>query len=250
MAMQRLNLSVGELVATGVALIAASVSPLAFDWSAGSAMSLHRLGEVAILPALGVWILVVAVAAGVGWRRLMTAGLLAVLAGVLATAALEFVRIVGFRLFDTMPGSMPMLMGVQLTDRFMQGPSIGSNLIGWGDHVWNGIGFAFIYIALFGRMRWWVGTAYALVIATIFMTGPVMTMMGAGVFGQDFAPIKFPFTVYLAHIAFGSVVGYVVQQSAHVPNHLLRDAFGIRLGPIEKILVFERDVNVARSHHE
>ncbi|MDA3919423.1 MAG: hypothetical protein PF501_01880 [Salinisphaera sp.] len=82
------------------------------------------------------------------------------------------------------------------------------------------------------------------------MTGPVMTMMGAGVFGQDFAPIKFPFTVYLAHIAFGSVVGYVVQQSAHVPNHLLRDAFGIRLGPIEKILVFERDVNVARSHHE
>lgn len=250
MTTQRLKLSVGELTATVLALVAASVSPLAFAWSAGSSISFHQLGEVAILPALAVWVLVLAAAAGLGWRRLAAASLLAVLAGTLATAALEVVRIIGFRLFDTMPGSMPMLMGVQLTDRFMQGPGIGSNLAGWGDHVWNGISFAFIYIALFGRMRWWLGAAYGLVIATIFMTGPVMTMMGAGAFGQNFAPIKFPFTVYLAHIAFGSALGYVVQQSARAPNHLLRDAFGIRLGPIEKISVSRQDADDAEPHHE
>lgn len=220
------KLSSSEALATAVALAAASVSPLAFDYSASGAMSLHTLGIEAILPALAVWIIVIAVAPLMGWRRLASAGQLAVIAGILGTAGLEAVRIIGFRFFQTMPGSMPMLMGVLLTNRFMDGPNWLSNLLGWGDHFWNGIGFAFIYMAVIGRQRWWAGVIYAFAIATVFMTGPVMNITGAGAFGQAFAPVKFPLTVYLAHLAFGLAVGWTAQRAASTPNNLLTDALG------------------------
>lgn len=220
------NLSFGEALATLVALAAASVSPLAFDWSATGAMTLHALGINAILPAFVVWCLLIGVAPSRGWKRLAAAGRLAITAGLLGTAVMEVVRATGFRVFNAMPGSMPMLIGVQLTDRFMDGPNWLSNLLGWGDHFWNGIGFAFIYFAVFGRPRWWGGALYALVIATIFMLGPVMNMIGAGAFGQDFAPVKFPLTVYFAHLVYGIAVGWVGQRAAATPSSIFHDALG------------------------
>lgn len=216
----------GEAALTLVALGAASVSPLAFTLSATGAITMHRLGIIAIAPALALWVATIVLAASLGWKRLAWSGGIAVLAGILGTFAMEVVRVIGFREFHAMPGSMPMLIGVLLTDRFMDGPNLMSNIIGWADHAWNGIGFAFIYVVLFGRMRWWVGTIYALGIATVFMLSPVMNIIGAGDFGQDFAPVLFPVTVYLAHMAYGSIVGWLVQRSSHAPRHLLHDMFG------------------------
>ncbi|MDA3914063.1 hypothetical protein [Oleiagrimonas sp.] len=220
------HITPGEAGSTLLALAAASVSPLAFTWSATGAITMHRLGIIAIAPAALLWLAILALAALMGWKRLAWSGGIALAAGVLGTMAMEVVRVIGFREFQAMPGSLPMLIGVQLTDRFMDGPNLMSNLIGWADHAWNGIGFAFIYITLFGRMRWWVGTIYALGIATIFMLSPVMDIIGAGTFGQDFAPVLFPVTVYLAHIAYGSTVGWVVQRSPRTPRDLLHDMFG------------------------
>lgn len=222
-------MSSGEALTTLVALAAASVSPLAFDWSATGAATLHTLGVQAILPAFVVWCLLIGIAPSLRWKRIAAAGLLAIVAGVLGTAVMEVVRATGFRLFNAMPGSMPMLIGVLLTDRFMDGPNWLSNLLGWGDHLWNGIGFAFIYFAVLGRQRWWVGALYALVIATIFMLGPVMNIIGAGTFGQDFAPVKFPLTVYLAHLVYGIAVGWVGQRAAATPLGIFHDAFGLSL---------------------
>ena len=230
------NISPAETLATSLALAVASVSPLAFDVSATGSVTLHELGQIAILPAVAIWLLLVASASAMKWRRLAGAGLLAIGAGILGTAAMEVVRITGFRVFDAMPGSMPMLIGVLLTDRFMEGPDLWSNLLGWGDHFWNGIGVAFIYVVLFGRMRWWVGVIYAFLIATVFMMGPVMNIIGAGHFGQEFAPVKFPLTVYGAHIAYGAVIGWLVQRSALAQGHLLCDLFGIRIGGLERIV--------------
>ena len=150
------NISPAETLATSLALAVASVSPLAFDVSATGSVTLHELGQIAILPAVAIWLLLVASASAMRWRRLAGVGLLAIGAGILGTAAMEVVRITGFRVFDAVPNSMPMLIGVLLTDRFMEGSDLWSNLLGCGDHFWNGIGFAFIYVALFGRMRWWV----------------------------------------------------------------------------------------------
>ncbi len=209
----KLNMSPAHLVMTLLALASASVSPLAFTVSATGVISMHALGLYAILPALVVWIALMAISAAAGYLRLLKAGFLALATGFFATLAMEIVRIIGFRFFAAMPGSLPMLIGVQLSDQFMDGPDAWSNFIGWGDHLWNGIGFAFIYIVVLGRAHWWVGVLYGIMIATVFMISPVMSIIGAGPFGQDFSPIKFPVTVYLAHMAYGLTLGGLVYRS-------------------------------------
>ncbi|MDE2496062.1 MAG: hypothetical protein KGL97_19365, partial [Alphaproteobacteria bacterium] len=88
------------------------------------------------------------------------------------------------------------------------------------------IGFAFIYFAVVGRQRWWAGALYALVIATVFMLSPVMNIIGAGAFGQDFAPVKFPLTVYLAHLVYGIAVGWIGQRAAATPSNIVHDIIG------------------------
>lgn len=216
------TLSPGEIITLGLALAAASVSPLAFVVSAAGIFTLHYLAEVAIIPAIVVWLAAFALSRMAGWQDLKAAFKIALPAGILGTVALEIVRIIGFREFSAMPGSMPELLGVQITNTFMQGPSVWSDVVGWGDHILlNGTGFAFVYIVLFGRQRWFVGTLYALVIATIFMISPATTATGAGMFGQDFAPIGFPLTVYLAHIAFGSTVGLIAAHAPSTPDRSL-----------------------------
>lgn len=68
------------------------------------------------------------------WRingpRLGRAALLGAAAGVAGTVVLELVRETGFRVFESMPGDIAMLMGVLLTDRIMQGPDAVSNIAG------------------------------------------------------------------------------------------------------------------------
>ena len=205
--------SVGELVGIAIVLAAASVSPLMFVATAAGYSSMNWLGLHALLPAVIAVFLVWVLAITRGWARLARGVPTALVAGVLATVGLEIVRLIGFRLFDAMPGSMPELMGVKLLDQFMSGPDALSNLAGWGDHFWNGASFAMIYILILGRRAWWIGTLYALGIGTIFMLSPVMSGIGAGLFGQQYAPIAFPLTVYIAHITFGTVLGITVSRS-------------------------------------
>ncbi|MGC9271890.1 hypothetical protein [Acidiphilium sp.] len=215
------TLSAGAIVTIALAMMAASVSPNAFVLSATGFMTLHKLGEIAILPAVVIWLGLFAFSSIAGWREISSTFKLAIIGGVLGTIAMEIVRITGFRLFDAMPGSIPMLLGVQLTDRAMQGPDLVSDTIGYMDHFTNGISFVFLYIALFGRQRWFVGVLYGIGIATVFMVSPVMSITGAGLFGQAFAPIKFPVTVYLAHIAYGATFGFILQQAASTPERSL-----------------------------
>ena len=125
--------------------------------------------------------------------------------GIIATIALEIVRETGFRL-GFMPGSLPKLLGVLITDRFLEGPSLFSNLVGWAYHFWNGACFGMIYALLFGWARWWFAIIYGVVIGIIFMVSPVVTATGVGYFGLQFS-LGFPVTVTLAHLAFGAVLG-------------------------------------------
>lgn len=193
--------------ALAVAMAACGASPLSFVIAATGTMSFQALASEAIAPAIVAWLAVFALSRAAGWRDMTRAFQTAIPAGILATVALEIVRIVGFRAFATMPGSMPELMGVLIMNQFMLGPTPLSDLVGWGDHFVNGISFAFLYIAVAGRARWYWGTLYALAIGTIFMLSPVMAITGAGLFGQSYAPVAFPLTVYLAHIAFGTTLG-------------------------------------------
>lgn len=202
---------VPELVATGVVLAAAGVSPLMFVGAAAGYGSMAFYMKWAVLPAIFVVIVIVAIARLRRWGRLYRAIAIAALAGPLSASTLDVVRVIGFRVFHAMPGSMPMLMGVEILNRFLLGPNVWSDIVGWADHILaNGISFALVYVLMFGRPRWWMALPYAWVIATIFMISPVMEMLGGiGNFGLGMGP-GFAVTVYIAHTIFGTVLGVVV----------------------------------------
>lgn len=204
----------GELVASGLVLAAAAISPNMFVSQAAGYWSMHYLAPRALLPAALAVLLIFALARPMGWRRLRWAVGTALWAGPLATVALEIVRATGYRVFGAMPGSMPELMGVAIMNQWFTGPTLVSDLVGWAGHILgNGISFALIYTVIFGKPRWWCALGYALTIATVFLVSPVVTeMMGIGYFGASMAP-AFPLTVYLAHLAFGATLGILVARS-------------------------------------
>ncbi|KJF87790.1 hypothetical protein GLP30_19140 [Photobacterium phosphoreum] len=214
--MQRLKLSNSrDVTLILIAVVAASISPLAFTLSATGLYTFHWLGVHTIVPAVLVWFSILIYAAWSSNKSLVNLMLLSILAGGAGTVSMEIVRSIGFSYFHAMPGSLPMLMGVKLTDQFMVGPNWWSNMVGWGDHFWNGIGFTFIYLALVGKSkgRWWLGVLFSIAVGTTFMVSPVMNILGVGYFGHQFAPIAFPVTVYLAHIAWGVTFGFIAQHS-------------------------------------
>jgi hypothetical protein len=168
--------------------------------------------------------LLVLLASGVAvrWRRLAAGIPIGFWTGAVATIALEAVRETGFRMFDSMPGDLPMLMGVMATGRsVMQGPSLTSDIAGWGDHFFNGAMFGIIYVLLVGGIPrcggvWsgtGIGAAYGVLLGTGFLLSPAATMTGAGVFGSLIGP-KFAITVYLAHILFGTALGALTYRFA------------------------------------
>jgi len=204
-----------------VALVAAGLSPNLFVVAQAGYARLSDLATTILLPSL----LVVAGVLLVGRLRGMT-GLFrqivnGIVGGLVATAALEVVREIGFHL-GGMPGDMPKLLGVLLLDRFALGPSTLSNIAGWAYHFWNGAAFGIVYSLLFGRPPWWSGIVYGLVIAVVFMSSPAVVAMGIGHFGVDFGP-GFATTVLLAHIAFGSVLGaYLWRRNLEAPGLIVR----------------------------
>lgn len=127
-----------------------------------------------------------------------------VIAGILGTIGLEAIRILGFKM-GWMPGDLPKLLGVLITDQFMQGPSTWSNFLGYAYHYWNGAAFGIIYAILLGRKSWWNGIMYGILIGTGFLLSPAVNAMGVGFMGSDL-PGMIP-VVYSAHIAFGAILG-------------------------------------------
>lgn len=215
-----------ELLATAVALGAVSVSSLILVVAAAGYSTMHALVLSALLPAVGVLWLCLLVAAFLGWKRVYRDVLEGLWIGALATVGLEIVRIIGFRVFDSMPGSLPMLMGVLITNHFMQGPSLFSDLVGWAYHFWNGACFGVVYMLVFGRRSWWVGIIYGLIIAVIFMSSPVVVMTGAGRFGSNIGP-GFATTVLLAHFVFGGTIGTLAGRKRIEPPLLFVDLIAL-----------------------
>ncbi|UQA97077.1 hypothetical protein [Streptomyces halobius] len=219
-----------DLVLTALVLAGATAAgALLFALAEGGYATLPDLvSEVGIPGAITV-VLAPLIALGISGPRLRRAVLLGALAGIAGTVVLELVREIGFRVFDSMPGDIAMLMGVLLRDQIMRGPDTASNITGWADHVWNGAMFGVIYAVLVGGFSFrrhggaltatGLGTLYGLVLATGFLLSPVPNAVGAGVLGADMWP-KFQITVYLAHAGFGALTGWLVHR------------FGSRIAPL------------------
>ncbi|MDE3056729.1 MAG: hypothetical protein KGJ59_02060 [Bacteroidota bacterium] len=197
-----------KIILSLVALVAAGIAPNLFVIAEAGYAELSTLAVEFLIPS----ILLLAVIAAVSWvvkeRQLTRQIGIGITAGLIGTLGLEIIRETGFRL-GGMPGELPELMGVLLLNRFADGPNLISNLAGWSYHFWNGASFGMMYSIIVGKGRVWIGTVFGIIIGITFMMSPVVVALGVGTFGVDFG-WGFPVTVTLAHIAFGTILGWFV----------------------------------------
>lgn len=203
-----------ELILTAVVLTVAAVGPSIFPAAQAGLAKMSTLAGDFLLPSLGLLFIALLAGKALGESGFVNRVIAGIVSGILATVALELVRETGFRL-GFMPGSLPKLLGVLITDRFLEGPSLYSNLAGWAYHFWNGASFGMVYAVIFGKTRWWYATIYGVFIGIVFMVSPSVTALGIGYLGLQFS-WGFPITVTLAHVAFGTALGLLLNNVFHI----------------------------------
>ncbi len=187
-----------------VVLAAAGVFPNIFVAAQAGLADMKDLALWLLLPAIAVLVATLLLAHLRGHGRLLNRVLAGAGAGLAATVGLEVVRITSFHL-GGMPGDLPRLMGVLLTDSFMQGPSPTSDFLGYAYHYWNGAAFGIVFAVALGRKSVLWGVGYALIIATVFLLSPPVQALGIGFMGSEMPSM--PLTVYIAHLAYGGILG-------------------------------------------
>ena len=187
-----------------IALCLAAVAPNLFPAAQAGIAKLSVTGKFILLPSILGLLVIFLVARARGYSVLVRRLAVGATAGLVATFGLEIVRMVSFRL-GGMPGDLPRLMGVLLTDRFMVGPSPLSDILGWGYHFWNGAAFGLVFVLILGRrpLSWTI--IYGQLIGIGFLASPVVKSLGIGAFGLEMPAM--PVTVIIAHLAFGILLG-------------------------------------------
>ncbi len=207
-----------ETILSGVILLMAGISPNLFPAALAGVAKLDVTGKYVLLPSIVILLAGAFLASTRGHHRLANRIWAGMLAGFVGTLGLEVVRATSFRL-GGMPGDMPRLLGVLLTNRFMYGPSLGSDLLGWAYHFWNGISFGIIFTVLFGRPRLIWAVIYAQLIGIGLLLGPVVKSFGIGFMGKDMPAM--PLTVVVAHLVFGVLLAAVVRRRVAEKGWLL-----------------------------
>jgi len=82
----------------------------------------------------------------------------------------------------------------------------------------------------------WISILYAMLIGTGFMVSPATRALGIGILGLQFKDgYQFLTTVILAHLAFGSIVGwFIYKKNTGIPNILVR---------LKKIFQYKKNVD-------
>jgi hypothetical protein len=219
-----------KLVWLALALLTAGIPPILFPIAQAGIAQLSSLAIYYLIPSAAIIFIVIFITSVLNYNDLKRQVLNGILAGLAATVGLEIIRETGFRL-GGMPGDMPKLMGVLLLDRFALGPNIWSNLAGWTYHFWNGAAFGIIFSLIFSKSNTIWGVLFAIIIGIGFMASPVPRSLGIGLFGLQFKNgYQFMLTVILAHIAFGSILGWSINKlNQGLPGIVsrLKNAFSI-----------------------
>lgn len=186
--------------------------------------------DIAIIPSV-VTIFTVGVLARKKFPRLSNRLFVGMAAGTIATFVLEAIRIPGYMFTKWIPmDSMISLPGLLLTEKItslsevkqvvMQSgvamnlyhASLDAFMAGVLWHFWNGATFGIIYALIIGKGRWWHGVIWALGIEIVMMVAPYLIMM-KGPFGMQHMDGYNLFVITLvAHIAFGAILGILVQK--------------------------------------
>jgi len=152
-------------------------------------------------------------------------------AGAIASFALEAIRIPSYMFTKWIPmDSMISLVGLFLTEKItalsevkqvIMQSGVAMNLYhapldafmaGALWHFWNGATFGIVYALVIGKGKWWYGMIWAFIIEIGMMFAPYLILM-KGAFGiEHMAGYNLFVMTLLAHLAFGAVLGILVQK--------------------------------------
>ncbi|MCK4754524.1 MAG: hypothetical protein KAS58_04780 [Calditrichia bacterium] len=197
-----------KIVLSFVVLLAAGISPNLFVAAQAGYASMSNLAVYFLIPSIIILGIIYGLSIRGELKEISFQIRNGIIAGLIGTIGLEIIRETGFHL-GGMPGEMPKLLGVLLLDRFALGPNFLSNVAGYSYHFWNGAAFGIIYSILLGRGNIVLGILYGILVGIGFMVSPAAVALGVGYFGLDFG-WGFPLTVTLAHISFGSLLGWII----------------------------------------
>lgn len=203
------RISKERLVLALLALAAAALAPNLFPAAQAGLAKMSDLALWLLLPSIALLLVVVTFTFARGHRILGRRMIIGIAVGTVATIGLELVRTTGFRL-GGMPGDLPRLLGVLITDRFMLGPSALSDFLGYSYHFWNGACFGLIFAVILGRRAMWWSMAYGVLIGIGFLASPAVQAMGVG-----FLAVQMPsmiVTVLIAHLVYGLVLGFLLRR--------------------------------------
>lgn len=201
-----------ELILTAGALAVAAAGPNVLVVALTPGMpEMPALTRYALVPSLGLLVLVWVWSAVRGYQRLTNRIGVGLWTGAAATGVLDAVRLTGFHL-GQMPGNMPRMFGVLILDRMALGPTVGSDVLGYAYHYWVGACFGLAYTLACGRCRWWGGVVWGLIVEVgMMVTPPMVVAMDTGYFGSKFGPGLFA-TSFFAHVAFGAALGLLAER--------------------------------------
>lgn len=205
-----------EIVLTALAAVPAAVGPNILVVALTPGMpEMPFLVRWALLPSIVLLAAVWAVAARFGFQRLTNRIWTGLWVGFAATAALDFFRLISFSM-GWLPGNLPRMFGVLITDTMAQGPTPFSDVVGSLYHYWVSACFGLAFALLVGKTRWWGGLIWGLIIEVGMMTTPPMVVaMGTGYFGLAlgkgllngvFLGSLFP------HISYGIALGLLLER--------------------------------------
>jgi len=186
--------------------------------------------DIAIIPSVIV-IFAIGILARSKFPRLVNRLFVGMAAGAVASFALEAIRIPGYMFAKWLPmDSMISLPGLLLTEKItslseikqvIMQSDVAMNLYhapldafmaGALWHFWNGATFGIVYALVIGKGKWWYGIIWAFIIEIGMMLAPYLIIM-KGPFGIEHMDGYNLFVITLiAHIAFGAVLGIIVQK--------------------------------------
>lgn len=201
-----------ELALTTAGLGAAAVGPNILVVATSPGMpEMPELVRLALLPSLALILMVWGAAKVTHLPRLANRIAAGIWMGATASGALDAIRLSGFHL-GLMPGNMPRMFGVMIFDRMAEGPTLGSDVVGYLYHYWVGACFGVTYALLAGRARWWGGLIWGLLIEIgMMVTPPMVIAMDTGYFGSKAGPGLF-FVSLTAHVGFGIALGLLAER--------------------------------------
>ena len=224
-----MDTQIKKLILIFILLLLSAVSPNLFVIAQTGIAQLSSLATRFLIPSVALILIIIISSSILKYADIVRLTVNGIIAGMIATIALEIFRESGFRL-GSMPGELPRLMGVLILNQFAAGPDIRSDLAGWAYHFWNGAAFGIIFSLLLAQSKLWQGVLYGLLIGVGFMISPVVKSLGIGRFGIEFKNgYEFATTVTIAHIAYGITLSFLlIRLNKGIPN------IWVRLKPVLK----------------